>query len=282
MNRSLRVVFFCLIMLCPSALIAGHGISIDGSLKYPNGFGRFSYTSAKAVKGGSLTLHDLGGFDKMNPFTLKGIAPFGLEMFVFESLTVTSLDEPFAAYGLIAKDIELAEDKLSVVFTIDEQARFSDGTPVTVEDVKYSLEMLKSDKAHPARQIYYRDITGADIIDKHKIRFKFSQINRELHMIAGQLPILSKKFYEKNGFDPSDGEKDMIPPIGSGPYIVDKVKNGSLISYRRNPNYWAVDHPTRRGMYNFDTIAIKYFKDQTVSLEAFKAGDFDFMSMNIA
>ena len=282
MNCSLRVVLFCITILCPSVLIAGHGISIDGRLKYPNGFERFSYTSAKAVKGGSLILHDLGGFDKMNPFTLKGIAPFGLEMFVFEPLVVTSLDEPFAAYGLIAKDIELAEDKLSVVFTLNEMARFSDGTPVTVEDVKYSLEMLKSDKAHPARQIYYRDITSADILDKQKIRFNFSQKNRELHLIAGQLRILSKKFYEKNGFDPNDGEKSMIPPIGSGPYIVEKVKNGSFITYRRNPNYWAVDHPTRRGMFNFNTIAIKYFKDQTVGLEALKAGDFDFMAINIA
>ena len=169
MNRSVQVVLFCLILLCPSVLIAGHGISIDGNLKYPNGFERFSYTSAKAAKGGSLTLHDLGGFDKMNPFTLKGISPFGLEMFVFEPLAVTSLDEPFAAYGLIAKDIELAEDKLSVVFTIDDKARFSDDTPVTVEDVKYSLEMLKSDKAHPSWQIYYRGITSADILDKQKI-----------------------------------------------------------------------------------------------------------------
>ena len=274
------LLFFSLSL--PQYLFAAHGISIDGNLKYPADFKQFAYTSSHAVKGGSLTLHDLGGFDKMNPFTLKGTAPFGLDAFVFETLAVPSLDEPFAEYGLIARDIELAADKKSVTFTIDERARFSDGTPVTVKDVKYSLETLKSEQAHPFYQIYLQDISGAEILDAHRIRFNFARPNRELHMIAAQLPILNKKFFERIGFDPEKQEQVMLPPIGSGPYVVSEVHPGKSITYRRNPDYWAGDLPVRRGMFNFDTITIKYFKDQVVSVEAFKAGEFDFMNVNIA
>ena len=275
------LVFFML-LLFPSCLLAAHGVSIDGKLKYPQGFSRFDYVSPDAVKGGALILHDLGGFDKMNPFTLKGSAPFGLDSFVFEPLAVGSLDEPFAAYGLIAKDIALAEDGKSVTFTLNEKARFSDGSPITVEDVKYSLETLKSDKAHPFYQIYLQNITGAEILDAHRVRFLFDKPNRELHMIASQLPVLNKAFYEQHGFDPSGSADPMTPPVGSGPYRVTEVNPGKSITYTRNPDYWAIDHPVRRGFYNFDTVTIKYFKDQIVSVEAFKAGEFDVMPVNIA
>jgi microcin C transport system substrate-binding protein len=278
-----KIIFPLLVLFaCPGLLHAGHGISIDGRLKYPPGFTQFDYVSAKAVKGGTLVLHDLGSFDKMNPYTLKGNAPYGLDSFVFETLAVPSLDEPFAEYGLIARDIEVAEDKLSVTYTIDEKARFSDGTPVTPEDVKFSLDTLKSDRAHPFYQIYLRDIIEAQILDQNRVRFLFDRPNRELHMIASQLPVLSKAFYEKNGFNTPDNSSSMVPPTGSGPYIVAEVDPGKSITYRRNPDYWAMDYPVRRGMYNFDRITVKYFKDQVVSVEAFKAGEFDFMSINIA
>jgi len=281
--RYLALFFAVLLLLVfPCSLFAAHGVSIDGTLKYPMGFSRFDYTAAEATKGGDLILHDLGGFDKMNPFTLKGSAPFGLETFIFEPLAVSSLDEPFAAYGLIAKDIELAADKKSVTFTLDKRARFSDGSPVTVEDVKYSLDILKSDQAHPFYQIYLQDIIGAEILDKIRIRFLFDRPNRELHMIAAQLPVLNKKFYERHGFDPEGKTDTMAPPVGSGPYIIQDVNPGKSITYVRNPDYWAVNHSTRRGMFNFDTITVKYFKDQIVSVEAFKAGEFDFMVVNIA
>ncbi len=273
---------FSLLLLAPAQLLAAHGVSIDGNLKYPPTFTQFSYTSPKAVKGGRLVLHDLGGFDKMNPFTLKGTPPFGLDTFVFETLAVPSLDEPFAEYGLIARDISLAKDRKSVTFTIDTRAKFSDGTPVTVQDVKYSLDILKSKQAHPFYQIYLQDISSAEILDKHRIRFYFVRPNRELHLIAAQLPVLNKAFYEKNGFDPSDSQKVMLPPVGSGPYTIKEVHPGKSITYVRNKNYWAKDLPVRRGMFNFDTITIKYFKDQIISVEAFKAGEFDFMNVNIA
>ena len=257
---------------------AAHGISIDGKLKYKPGFKQFDYTSEQARKGGSLILHDLGSFDKMNPYTLKGSAPSGLNNLVFETLTASSLDEPFAAYGLIAKDIELADDRLSVTYTIDENAKFSDGTAITPEDVEFSLNTLKSNAAHPFYQAYLQDITSSEILGKDRIRFNFARVNRELHMIASQVPVFSKKFYSKHPFD----DPSMVPPVGSGPYVVETVNPGKSITYKRNPDYWAKDHPTRKGMFNFDTITFKYFRDQIVSVEAFKANEFDFMYINIA
>ncbi len=276
------IIISVLVCQVPSQVLAGHGISIDGNLKYPAGFSHFDYADPDAVKGGHLTLHDLGGFDKMNPYTLKGRAPYGLESLVFETLAVPSLDEPFAQYGLIARDIELAPDKLSVTFTLDPNARFSDNSPVTVEDVLYSLNILKSDQAHPFYQIYLRDIKNAEILDQQRIRFNFVRQNRELHMIASQLPVLSKSFYGTNGFDAASGNGAMAMPVGSGPYVIDSFKAGKSITYRRNPDYWAMNHPTRKGMFNYDRITVKYFKDQVVSVEAFKAGEFDFMAVNIS
>jgi microcin C transport system substrate-binding protein len=277
------IIFFTTLALAISAgniseSLAAHGISIDGKLKYPADFKRFDYTSEAAQKGGELVLHDLGSFDKMNPYTLKGSAPSGLDNLVFETLAVASLDEPFAGYGLIAKDIDLADDRMSVTYTIDENARFSDGTSITPEDVQFSLNTLKSEAAHPFYQAYLQDIIGSDILDKNRIRFNFARVNRELHMIASQVPIFSKKFYAEHPFD----DPSMVPPIGSGPYVIQSVNPGKSIKYKRNPDYWAADHPTRKGMFNFDSITFKYFRDQIVSVEAFKANEFDFMYINIA
>jgi len=279
-----RCVLFCCLLLAglPVVARAGHGVSIDGTLKYPKGFDRFEYTSAQARSGGMLVLHDLGSFEKMNPFTLKGAAPQGLTPYIFETLAVPSLDEPFAEYGLIAEDIELAADKKSVTFTLNPKARFSDGSPVIAEDIKFSLETLKSDQAHPFYQMYFQDIAGAEVVDPRKIRFRFARPNRELHMIATQLPVLSKRFYTANPFNPVDGQGAMTVPVGTGPYQVAEVLPGKSITYKKNPDYWARDLAVRKGMFNFDTIVVKYFKDPVVSLEAFKAGEFDFMLVNIS
>ncbi len=265
--------------LCvPCVLLAAHGLSIDGSLKYPDGFERFEYTSADAVKGGEMILHDIGSFDKMNPFTLKGTAPFGLESYIFEPLAVPSLDEPFAQYGLIARDIEVADDKLSVIFTIDEHAQFSDNHPVTPDDVKFTIETLKSDEVHPFYPNYYKDIDRAEILDENRIQFHFKRANRELPLIAGQIAVMSRSFYQQHPF----ASETLTIPVGSGPYIIASYSQGKSVTYIRNPDYWAVDHPARKGMFNFDKIVVKYYKDQTVSVEAFKAGEFDTMQVNIA
>jgi microcin C transport system substrate-binding protein len=278
----LAVYFVSVFLFLPICSLAGHGLSIDGTLKYPADFTHFEYTDPAAVKGGELALHALGSFDKMNPFTLKGAAPFGLESFVFETLAVASLDEPFAKYGLIASAIEVAADKLSVTFSINSNARFSDGSPVKVTDIKYSLDTFKSEEAHPFYQVYFQDIVDAQILDDERIRFNFKKVNKELPLIAGQLPILNQKFYDQIGFSAPSGSDVFLPPVGSGPYIVSTVNPGKSITYTRNKEYWAKNHPVRKNMFNFERITIKYFKDQVVAVEALKAGDFDFMSINIA
>ena len=278
----MRFVFLLLALLfAPLPLHAAHGVSIDGKLKYPPDFTHFDYVSEQAKPGGNFNLHDLGSFDKMNPFTLKGVPPAAVADYVFETLTVSSLDEPLAQYGLIAADIEVAEDKKSILFTLDSRATFSDGRPVTTEDVKFSLDTLKSEAAHPFYQMYFHDIEGAEILDERRIRFRFAKVNRELPVVAGQLPVLNKAFYTQHPFDAA-GAEAMVPPVGSGPYVIAAVQPGKLITYKKNPNYWAKDHPTRRGMFNFETITVKYYKDPVVSLEAFKAGEFDFLFVHIA
>ncbi|MBW2659953.1 MAG: ABC transporter substrate-binding protein [Deltaproteobacteria bacterium] len=279
---NMSVLLFLFLLYTPCAALAAHGVSIDNSLKYPPDFVQFDYTSPKAKKGGKLVLHDIGSFDKMNPFTRKGTAPYGLETLVFEPLAVSSLDEPFAVYGLIAEDIELAANEMSVIFTLNKNAKFSDGSPVTVDDVAYTLAIFKSDKVHPAYPYYYRDISGSEIVGENKIKFLFANKNRELHLIASQIPILSKKFFEITGFGDGDRSDDLLAPVGSGPYTVSDVSPGKTITYKKNENYWAKDSPCRKGMFNFDNIVVKYYKDQTVALEAYKAGEFDFISINIA
>jgi len=273
-----QILFFCLAL--PS--FASYGIAINGSPKNAKDFKHFQYASENAIKGGKITLHDIGSFDKLNPFTLKGESPLEIETLLFEPLMASSLDEPFSVYGLLAEDIEIAKDKKSAIFTLNPRARFSDGSDVTAEDVAYTLALLKSPKVHPHYQSYYRDIIGSEILGKKKIRFLFSSVNRELPLIAGQIRVLPRKYHIRNGFDEETSSNALESPVGSGPYIVSHVALGKSIIYQRNENYWAKDQPTRKGMYNFDQITVKYYKDQVIALEAFKAGEFDFISINIA
>lgn len=279
MHLLFSLVFAVMLTLANGDHVYGaHGITLNGELRYPPDFTQFDYTSEAAVKGGELVLHGTGGFDKMNPFTLKGNAPDLIELLIFDSLGVSSLDEPSAEYGLIAKDIDVAKDGLSMVYTINPKARFSDGSPVTAGDVKFSFDTLKGPKVHPFYPYYYRDIAEVQILDEMRLRLVFSQPNRELPMIATQVPVMSKA-----GYDDGEGREGFPQaPIGSGPYVVSKVKPNKSITYKRNPDYWAREHPTRKGMFNFDEITIEYYKDSVVAVEAFKAGEFDILSVYIA
>ncbi|MBF0588760.1 MAG: ABC transporter substrate-binding protein [Magnetococcales bacterium] len=271
-------IFFLLLafLVWPVTTMAGHGLSLDGKLKYAADFQHFEYVSPDAKIGGVLTLHSMGTFDKMNPFTLKGSAPDMLSELLFETLAASSMDEPFAQYGLLAEDIDAAADGLSVTYTLRPEAKFSDGTPVMAEDVKFSLETIQSKKSHPYYQSYWRDIKQAEVLGPRKIRFAFRQKNRELAMIAGQLPIFSKAYFTKHAFD--KGGLDV--PLGSGPYKVGAFSSGKNITYERNPDYWGWTLPVRRGSYNFQRIVVKYFKDPVVAMEAFKAGEYDFIYVN--
>ncbi|ABK44654.1 extracellular solute-binding protein, family 5 [Magnetococcus marinus MC-1] len=268
-----KIGWLLLLTLIPMHAFADHGLSRWGDLKYPADFKHFDYVNPNAPVGGALTMWSLGGFDKMNPFTLKGEAPDMLGSLVFETLATSALDEPFSQYELLAKEVFVAEDGLSVTYRLNPAATFSDGSAVTSADVLFSLEILKSPQAHPHYSSYWRDIAKAVALDDHTVVFHFSQKNPELPLITGQLPVLSKNFFTQHPF----GEASLTPPVGSGPYVVDRVDAGKTITYKRNPNYWGWQLPTQKGLYNFEKVVIKYFKDATVALEAFKAGEFDFV-----
>jgi len=244
--------------------------------KYSENYAHFDYTNPKAPKQGKLTMMGLGTFDSLNPYLLKGISAGGLGLLVFESLLEKSLDEPFSEYGLIADDFYLAEDKLSVTFHINPLARFSNGDAITAPDIKYSFDTLMSKAAHPQFRVYYADVKLATVIDRLTVRFDFKNKNRELHMIVGEIPIFSKKWVGDLSFD----KVSDVLPIASGPYTVKKFNRGKNIEYVKNPSYWAKDLPVRKGMFNYEQITYKYYKDSTIALEAFKAGEFDFFFEN--
>ena len=265
-----------------AAVQAAQGISQYGNPKYPEGFSHFEYVNPNAPRGGTLTLPNPGqrtSFDKFNPFTLRGIAAPGIEL-MFESLAEGSADEVSSVYGLLAEDIQIAKDRLSVVFRIRQGAKFSDGTPVLAEDVKYSFDMLMSGKAHPRYKTTFGDIKQAVVLSPREVRFDFKNTNTELPILAGTLPIFSRNWGKRvDGSQIPFDQMAFEVPIGSGPYLVESFKAGKSIVYKRNPNYWAdhLDKPlnVRVGFYNFDRVLYKLYSDDAVRLEAFKAGEFD-------
>ncbi len=259
----------------PVAHAAG-ALALGYEPKYPEGFEHFDYVNPNAPRGGHLTLSALGNFSSLNPFLLRGTGAAGLDPLVFETLMDSSLDEPFSQYGLLAEDAELAEDRLSITYRINPDARFSDGSPVTAQDVKFSFDTLKSSQAHPQFRIYWSDIERAVVLGERTLRFEFAQVNPELHMIAGQIPVFSERWVGDRSFD----EVVLDEPVASGPYRVESYDLGKSITYRRKPDYWASNLGVRRGMFNFERVTFRYYRDSTVQLEAFKAGEFDFNLVN--
>ncbi|MFM0176962.1 extracellular solute-binding protein [Paraburkholderia aspalathi] len=285
----------CAVALCGVSLLAGllaapeaqavYAIAQHGEPKYPADFKHFDYVNPDAPKGGTLVLANpsrLTSFDKFNPFTLRGNSAPGIDL-MFESLTIGSSDEVASAYGLLADDIKIAPDGLSATFHINPRARFSNGDPVTADDVKFSLDTLKSPQAAPQFASIFGEITRAVVVDPRTIRFEFHQRNRELPLLAGSMPVFSHKWGMKPdgsriAFDQLAFEK----PIASGPYLIDQYENGRTIAYRRDPNYWGATLPVRVGMNNFDRIVYKLYSDSTARLEAFKAGEYDALVEYIA
>lgn len=279
LNRLFDIKFSLLIILLfclPANSVAVPAMGMGYAPKYPASYKHFDYVNPAAPKQGNLTMMGLGTFDSLNPYLLKGISAGGLGSLVFESLLEKSLDEPFSEYGLVADDFYLADDELSVTFHINPLTRFSNGDAISAADVKYSFDTLMSKEAHPQFRVYYADVKSATVIDDLTIRFNFKNINRELHMIIGEIPIFSKKWAGDLPFDKSADNN----PVASGPYIVEKSDRGKSINYLKNPDYWAKDLPVRNGMFNYDRITYKYYKDSTIALEAFKAGEFDFFFEN--
>lgn len=251
-----------------------HGVAMHGDLKYPANFPHFEYVNPDAPKKGTLKLAVVGdNFDSFNPFIVKGVPAAGIS-YLYESLTVHAQDEAFSEYGLIAQGIEIPEDRSYVTFFLNKNARFSDGSPITAEDVKFSFETLTThEKARPFYNAYYGDVTEVKIVDSHTITFvSGNPQNRELPLILGQMTVLSKQYWTQHDF----GSASLEVPVGNGPYKVDKVVPGRSISYVRDPDYWAKDLAVNKGKYNFERIIFEYYKDNTVALEAFKAGEYDY------
>lgn len=271
-------------MTMPSAQ-AVYAIAQYGEPKYRQGFTHFDYVNPAAPKGGTLVLANpdrLTSFDKFNPFTLRGNAAPGLGM-LFESLTTGSMDEVASAYGLLADDIRIAPDALSVTFHINPRARFSNGDPVTAADVKFSLDMLKSRQAAPSMQAYFGEITRAVVVDPATVRFEFRSNNRELPLIVGGMPVFSHKWgLRPDGTRIAFDQLAFEQPIGSGPYVIDRYSNGRTITYKLDANYWGKDLPVRAGTNNFERITYKLYSDDVARLEAFKAGEYDVLVENVS
>ena len=251
-----------------------HGLSIFGDLKYPPDFKHFEYVNPDAPKGGKVSQIGPGGvttFDSFNPFILKGDVAQGMEL-IFDSLMVRALDEPDAVYGLVAKTAEVAPDRMSVVFTLRPQAKFSDGTPITAEDVVFSFETIKK-KGHPAYALPIRDVTKAEALDPGTVRYTFEgTLVRDLPIRVALLPVLSKAYYTAHDFE----KTTLKVPLGSGPYVVSDFKPGRYVAYKRRDDYWAKDLPVNRGQFNFDVVRYEYFRDRKIELENLFNGTIDF------
>lgn len=280
-NCRMRVWLLCALLGLASPCWAAYFYAQFGDVKYPPGFPHFDYVNPRAPKGGEITLVPptrLSSFDKYNPFTLKGLAAPGLPDLMFDTLLTGDMDEPTTAYGLLADDVTVAPDGLSAVFTIDPRARFSNGDPVLASDVKYSFDKLTGPEASPQYQSYFGEVAKATVEGKYRVRFDFRAANRELPLIVGSLPVFSPKW---GGGKPLD-QIVTDPPIASGPYRIGHVDFGRDISYERDPHYWAKDLNVRRGLFNFDRVTYKLYQDNTAQLEAFKAGEFDYIQAFIA
>ena len=253
----------------------GHGVAMHSDLKYGPDFTHFDYVNPDAPKGGQVNLYTIGSFDSLNPHILKGQPAAGIGR-LFESLMTGSADEAFSQYGLLAESIEMPEDRTWVAFTLRPEARWHDGTPVTVDDVIFSLDTIKT-RGHPFYRAYYGDVVSAEKVGERKVKFTFADgLNRELPLITGELPIISKAYYTANDFEKTSLE----PPLGSGPYMVESLEAGRSITYRRVEDYWGADIPVRRGQDNFDILRYDYYRDPTVAMLAFTAHEYDFRVEN--
>jgi microcin C transport system substrate-binding protein len=269
-----------LLFLAVLPVLAGHGWAQFGELKQPAGFAHFAYADPQASKGGEIALVPptrLSQYDKFNPFTLKGQAPPGLASLLLETLLTGTLDEPNVGYGLLADDVSVAADGLSAIFRLNPKARFHDGSPVLAADVRHSFETLTSQHAAPQYRSYFADIRAVVVLGERLVRFDFAHRSAELPLIAGSLPVFSRRW----GGSRLD-QVIMEPPIGSGPYRLEKRAFGRDVSYRRDPDWWAADLNVRRGHFNFDRISYRLYQDSTAQLEAFKAGEFDYIQAFIA
>ena len=257
-----------LIAAAPAGAEPQHGIAMYGRPALPPDFVSLPYANPDAPKGGRIVFGEPGGFDSLNPYILKGNAPWGLGLHTVETLMGRSIDEPFTLYGLLAESVETDEARTWVEFTLRPEARFSDGSPVTVADVMWSYETLGT-KGHPRYQTAWAKVAKMEQTGPNKVRFTFTTPDRELALLMGMRPVLKQAQWEGKDFAASTIEV----PIGSGPYVVEAFEPGRFISFRRDPDYWGKDLGFNRGQHNFDEIRYDYFGDGDVVFQAFTAGE---------
>jgi microcin C transport system substrate-binding protein len=263
--------------LADDGIVKSHGLAIFGDLKYGPDFAHFDYVNPDAPKGGTVRYSAIGTFDTLNPLTLKGVAATASAL-PLDTLMARAEDEPASEYGLIAESAEVPADRSWVQFNLRPEARFHDGAPVTPEDVIWTFDTLKT-QGHPFFRLYYADVVKAEKVGEHSVKFLFrSGANRELPSIVGEMAVLPKKYWDGRDFTKTTLE----PPLSSGPYKIETFEPGRSITYRRVADYWGKDLPVNRGRHNFDTIRYDYYRDGSVALEAFKAGEYDIRVENSA
>ena len=282
LTRQRNLSLFSLLTITIAAITTGiapakaaeksHGIAMHGAPKYPANFSHFAYVNPKAPKGGVLNLGVQGTFTSLNPLNIRGShSAAGIRGYVYESLLARAKDEPFTLYGLIAKYIEVPEDRSSITFYLNKAAKWSDNTPLTSEDVVFSHELLKN-HGRQNHRAYYKKVIKVETPDKHTVKFTFDKSgDQEMPLIMGLMPILPKHAMTVDKFK----ETSLEAPIGSGPYTISKINPGKQIIYKRNPTYWGKDVPANQGRYNFDQISFTYYLDSNSRFEAFKKGLYD-------
>jgi peptide/nickel transport system substrate-binding protein len=266
---------FCTLAVTASGTAGGaearHAIAMHGEPALAGGFSAFRYANPTAPKGGRRTEGIVGTFDSLNPLIIKGLAVQHIRGYVIEGLMARGYDEPFTLYGLLAQSVETDAERSYVTFTLDPAARFSDGAPVTPEDVIFSWQLLR-DKGRPNHRTYYAKVATAEVVGPGAVRFDLSAAqDRELPLILGLMPVLPKHAVDPATFE----ETSFAPPVGSGPYVVADVQPGRSVRLKRDPRYWGRDLGVNRGFWNFDEIRIDYYRDANSHFEAFKKGLFD-------
>jgi peptide/nickel transport system substrate-binding protein len=278
----LRLFFLALIVLsagvdtlgsaaAPAVAARAHALAMHGDPKEPAGFDHFPYANPEAPQGGRVTLGLNGSFDSLNPLIVRGVPAAGVREFVVESLMVRGYDEPFTLYGLIAESVEVPPDRSAITFHLNPKARFSDGAPITADDVLFSFEVLKA-KGRPNHRAYFAKVKRVERLSDHAARFEFdAEGDREIPLILGLMPVLPRHLMSAETFDRTTLE----PLVGSGPYRIAAVEPGRSITYTRDPNYWGRDLAVNRGRFNFGEVRFEYYRESSALFEAFRSGHID-------
>jgi len=264
-------ISFCLFNFAALAY-KSHGIAMHGTPKYPENFTQLDYVNSNAPKGGTIKFGSYGSFDNLNRVAFKGSKAAGLG-YINDTLMRRVWDEAFTLYGLIAEYADMADDRSSIIFYLNPKARFHDGSPITREDILFSLETFQT-KGTPNQKKTYGKVISTEMIGENGVKMNFvNNEDKELPLIiAGFLPIIPKKYY--SNLDVTKTFLDI--PLGSGPYTIGSLDPGRQIKYKRVEDYWAKDLPVNKGQYNFDSIVYDYYKDSSVLMEAFKVGEYDY------